>query len=52
MKAKSINPDNLISVRDYALLVGKTTQNIYQLIAADKVKTIKIAGKLFIIKAK
>lgn len=51
MKAEAtINPDKLLSVSEYAKLIGKTTQRVYQLIDARDIKTLTIGGKIFIIK--
>lgn len=50
MKSKSINPDNLLSVSEYARKINKTTQWVYQLIKDGKVEHMTIGTKLFIVK--
>ena len=45
-----INPDNILSVSDYAKLIGTTTQWVYRLIADNKLETVKIGNRVFIIK--
>lgn len=50
MKAKTINPDKLLSVSEYARQINKTTQWVYQLIKDGKVEHIKIGTKFFIVK--
>lgn len=47
---QTINPSKLLSVAQYAKLIGKTTQRVYQLIKSKEVKTLIIADKTFIIK--
>ncbi len=45
-----IDPKNLISVIQYARLVGKTRGRIYQLIddEDERIKIVKIANKTFV----
>jgi hypothetical protein len=50
MKAQgNINPDKLKSVSEYAKLIGKTTQRVYQLIDAGDIKTMLLGKKIFVI---
>lgn len=48
----TINPEKLISVSQYAKLIGKSTQRVYQLIAekGTTIRTITIGDKIFIVK--
>lgn len=45
----NINTDNLMSVRNYALKVKKTTQYIYTLMAKGKIKSQSIDGIKFVV---
>lgn len=50
MKDLKVKTNNLLSVIQYADLVGKTRGRIYQLIYEkdDRIKVVEIAGKTFI----
>lgn len=50
MKNK-INPKNLLSIPDYAKLMGVTIQTIYNWIRDGKVSKVKFLGKEFIDKS-
>lgn len=53
MKAKeNINPDNLLTVAQYAKRIGKTTQRVYQLIDKKEVETLMIGKRVFVINTK
>jgi len=44
-----IDTNKLVSVSEYAKMIGKTTQRVYQLIEEKEIKTMTIGGKIFII---
>lgn len=46
-----INPNNLYSVNDYAKLMGKSVQTIYNWLRDGRVKTVIFRGKEFIDKS-
>lgn len=47
---KKIDIDKLITVKNYATSVNKTTQYIYLLIKNGKLKSTIIDGKVFVLK--
>lgn len=43
-----VDISRLLSVKNYALLVGKPVQRIYQLIALERINTVNIDGYILI----
>lgn len=48
---KAINPQHLLSIPDYAKIMGVTVQTVYNWIRDGRVSRVKFLGKYFIDKS-
>jgi len=51
MEKEAINPANLMTIKDYALLVGKKRQTIFNWVKGGKVKKVSYLGRQWIDKS-
>lgn len=50
-KQEPINPKNLMTVNDYAVLIGKTRQTVFNMVKDGRVKKVPYLGKEWIDKS-
>ena len=50
-KQKEINPENLITIKDYAKSMGVVRQTVYDWINSGRIKTVSFLGVEFIDKS-
>lgn len=50
-KQQAINPKNLMSVNDFATMIGKTRQTVFNMVKEGRVEKVSYLGKEWIDKS-